>query len=77
MRSIELKTTVQQVLRKYPFTQKFFNSKKMYCNICSCKKHETIFQAAVNYGHNPEKFLEELKEFIKENEKTKTGQSNN
>ena len=39
----------------------------MYCNICACKKHETIYLAAVNYGYNPEQFLEELKDFIKEN----------
>ncbi|NPA13051.1 MAG: hypothetical protein GXO45_03585 [Aquificae bacterium] len=68
---ISLKTTIQQVLRKYPFTQKFFNSKSMYCNVCSCKKHETLFQAATNYGHNPEEFLQELKEFIAKNEKPK------
>ncbi|ACO04931.1 MAG TPA: DUF1858 domain-containing protein [Persephonella sp.] len=70
MKGIELKTTIQQVLRKYPFTQRFFSSKSMYCNICSCKKHETIFQAAINYGHDPETFLKELKEFIKNNEKS-------
>jgi len=73
MKGIELKTTIQQVLRKYPFTQKFFNSKRMYCNICSCKKHETIFQAAVNYGYDPAQFLKELKQFVSEYEKSKTG----
>ncbi|WP_456402924.1 hypothetical protein [Persephonella sp.] len=70
MRTINLKTTIQNVLRKYPHTQKFFNSKSMYCNVCSCKKHETIFQAAINYGHDPEQFLNELKDFIKQNEKS-------
>ena len=69
MKDINLRTTIQTVLRKYPFTQKFFNSKNMYCNVCACKKHETIYMAAVNYGHDPEKFLEELKEFIKNNKK--------
>ncbi len=77
MKSIELKTTIQQVLKKYPFAQRFFNNKNMYCNICACKKHETIFQAAINYGHNPEQFLQELKEFISEHEKVKTGKGNN
>ncbi len=69
MKDIDFKTTIQTVLRKYPFTQKFFHSKNMYCNICACKKHETIYMAAVNYGHNPEKFLEELKDFIDKNKK--------
>lgn len=69
MKDIDLKTTIQTVLRKYPFTQKFFHSKNMYCNICDCKKHETLYMAAVNYGHNPEKFLEELKDFIDKNKK--------
>ncbi|WP_029521212.1 MULTISPECIES: DUF1858 domain-containing protein [unclassified Persephonella] len=72
MKNIDLQTTIQQVLRKYPFTQKFFSSKNMYCNICSCKKHETIYYAATNYGHDPEQFLQELKEFIKNNEKGKS-----
>ena len=69
MKEITLKTTINSVLRRFPFTYKFFNSKNMYCNICACKKHETIYLAAVNYGYNPEKFLEELKEFIKKNKK--------
>ncbi len=69
MKDIDLKTTIQTVLRKYPFTQKFFHSKNMYCNICACKKHETLYMAAVNYGHIPEKFLEELKDFIDKNKK--------
>ncbi len=73
MKTIDMKTTIQQVLKKYPFAQKFFNSRNMYCNICSCKKHETIFQAAINYGHEPEQFLKELKGFILEHEKSKTG----
>ncbi len=77
MKNIQLKTTIQQVLRKYPFAQRFFNSKNMYCNICACKKHETIFQAAVNYGHDPQQFLDELKEFILEHEKTKASKSSN
>ena len=69
MKEIDLKTTIQNVLRRYPFTQKFFNSRNMYCNICACKKHETIYMAAVNYGYNPEEFLNDLKNFIKENKK--------
>lgn len=72
MKTINLKTTIQQVLRKYPFAQRFFSAKNMYCNICSCKKHETIFRAAINYGHDPEQFLQELKEFIANNEKSKS-----
>ncbi len=67
MKEIDLKTTIQSVLRKYPFTQKFFNSRNMYCNICSCKKHETIYMAAINYGYDPEQFLNELKSFIENN----------
>ena len=73
MKTIKLDTTIQQVLRKYPFAQKFFSSKNMYCNICSCKKHETIYLAALNYGHDPEKFLGELKEFISNYEQSKKG----
>ncbi len=71
MKNINLETTIQQVLRKYPFAQKFFSSKNMYCNICSCKKHETIYLAAVNYGHDPDQFLEELKEFIENYDRSK------
>ncbi len=73
MKNITLDTTIQQVLRKFPFTQKFFSSKNMYCNICSCKKHETIYLAAINYGHDPKQFLEELKEFISNYDKSKKG----
>ncbi|RUM59922.1 MAG: hypothetical protein DSY66_05290 [Persephonella sp.] len=69
MKEIDLKTTIQSVLRKYPFTQKFFNSRNMYCNVCSCKKHETIYMAAINYGYDPEQFLNELKLFIENNKK--------
>jgi len=69
MKEIDLRTTIQSVLRKYPFTQKFFNSRNMYCNICSCKKHETIYMAAINYGYDPEEFLNELKSFIENNKK--------
>ena len=64
MRDINLDTTVEQVLRKYPFTRRFFESKSMYCNVCACKSHERLKIAAINYGHDPEKFVAELKEFI-------------
>lgn len=65
MKDINLNTTVEQVLRKYPFARRFFESKGMYCNICACKPHERLQIAAINYGHDPERFLEELIEFIK------------
>jgi hypothetical protein len=59
-------TKILAILRKYPFTQRFFNSRKMYCNICSCKKHEPLRLAAINYGYDPKEFVEDLKRFIEE-----------
>ncbi|MCX7759943.1 MAG: hypothetical protein N2Z81_02050 [Hydrogenothermaceae bacterium] len=65
MKDIDLNTTVEQVLRKYPFSRRFFESKSMYCNVCACKTHERLEIAAINYGHDPKQFVEELKDFIK------------
>lgn len=65
MKDIGPNTTVEQILRKYPFTRKFFESKGMYCNICSCKPHERLMVAAINYGHDPNNFVQELIEYIK------------
>jgi len=65
LKKITLQTTIENVLNAYPEAIKFFESKGMYCSTCKGKKHETILYSAVYYGHNPEKFLEELKEFIK------------
>ncbi len=71
MEDITLKTTVQQVLDRYPVAIKFFESKGMYCKTCKGKKHETLYYSAIYYGHNPEEFLKELREFIKKSEKFK------
>jgi len=68
--NIDLNTTIGAVLRKYPFTRKFFESKNMYCNICQCKTHERLQIAAINYGHDPVQFVEELKEFINQHGKS-------
>jgi hybrid cluster-associated redox disulfide protein len=68
MKKIDLYTTVETVLENYPETKEFFESKKMYCWTCKGKKHETIMYAATYYGLDPEKFLNELKEFIKNKE---------
>ncbi len=64
MEDITLKTTVQQVLDKYPFAIEFFESKNMYCRTCKGKKHETLYYSATYYGLDPEQFLKELKDFI-------------
>ncbi len=64
MKEINLNTTVEQVLRKYPFTRRFFESKNMHCNVCACKPNERLQIAAINYGHDPNQFVEELKQFI-------------
>jgi len=64
--NITEETKILTILRKYPFTQKFFHSRNMYCNICSCKKHEPLRLAAINYGYDPKEFVEDLKKFIEE-----------
>lgn len=65
MKKITLQTTIENILNAYPEAIKFFESKGMYCSACKGKKHETILYSAIYYGYIPEKFLEELKEFIK------------
>ncbi len=71
MEDITLRTTVEQVLNKYPFAIEFFESKNMYCRTCKGKKHETLYNSAIYYGHDPEIFLNELREFIKARSKFK------
>jgi len=65
LKKITLHTTIEDVLNAYPDAIKFFESKGMYCSTCKGKKHETILYSATYYGHNPEEFLSQLKEFIK------------
>ncbi len=69
MEDITLRTTVQQVLEKYPYAIEFFESKGMYCKTCKGKKHETLYNSAIYYGLDPEEFLNELRLFIRQNQK--------
>ncbi|NPA51389.1 MAG: DUF1858 domain-containing protein [Aquificae bacterium] len=71
MEKITLKTTIQQVLDKYPFALEFFENKNMYCKTCKGKKHETLYYCAVYYGLDPEQFIKELKEFVTKKDRLK------
>jgi len=71
LEDITLRTTVQQILEKYPYAIEFFESKGMYCKTCKGKKHETLYNSAVYYGYDPEEFLQEIKSFIKQENKIK------
>ena len=72
-KTITVRTKLLDVLRNYPETRKVFARHGMACRGCMGAAAETIGASAVSHGLDPQDFVRELNEAVREGARSGRG----
>lgn len=74
--NVTRKSLLMEVLENAPQTAPFFNAIGMHCLTCVLAEDENIEQACAAHGFDPDDFVEQVNNYLKQQEELKNSGNN-